>query len=338
MKEALFSSMGKAPGTVDCSLCGVRCRGIQDGGTGYCRVRKNVGGKLFSLVYGKACSVALDPVEKKPFFHFAPGSRCLSIATVGCNFRCLHCQNADISQEYGGVFGMDLAPEAVIAEAKRQGAQGIAYTYTEPTVFYEYALDVMKLARKAGLYNAWVTNGYTAPEAIRKAARYMDAANVDLKGDNEFYKNVCMVRGDAPVYEALKQYRKSGVWTEITVLVIPGYNYNEEWIAGMSRWIAKNMGPDVPLHFSAFHPDHRLTGARMTNPATLSSCREIAMKEGLKWVYSGNVRGSEQENTMCPECGATMIARDGFRVLSFKDKCERCGLKVPIEGKKWTSA
>jgi pyruvate formate lyase activating enzyme len=222
MKEALFSVKGKVPGTVDCKLCGMKCGNIPEGGTGYCRVRRNVGGRLFSLVYGRVCSIALDPVEKKPLHHFAPGSRCLSIATVGCNFRCLHCQNADISQEYSEAFGMDLSPEAVILEAQRQGAQGIAYTYTEPTVFYEYALDIMKLAKKAGLYNAWVSNGYTSPEGVRKAARYMDAVNVDIKGDNDFYKKVCMVRGDAPVYEALKQYKKSGVWTEITTLVIPG--------------------------------------------------------------------------------------------------------------------
>jgi pyruvate formate lyase activating enzyme len=338
MKEALFYSKGRLAGTVNCRLCGVRCTGIPQGGTGYCRVRENHGGKLFASSYGKACSVALDPVEKKPLFHFAPGSRCLSIATVGCNFRCLHCQNADISQEYGEAFGMNLSPEAVISEAQRQGAQGIAYTYTEPTVFYEYALDIMKLAGKAGLYNVWVSNGYTSPEAIRKAARYMDAVNVDVKGDNDFYKNVCMVRGDAPVYEALKQYRKAGVWTEITVLVIPGYNYNEEWIAGASHWIEKHMGPDTPLHFSAFFPQHRLKSAQPTSLEMLLRCREIAVKEGLRWVYVGNVSSSKYENTICPECGGMLIGRDGYRVLSMREKCGNCKKKVPIAGKKWMKA
>ncbi len=336
MKEAMFYSRG-ALNTVDCKLCGISCRRIADGSTGYCRVRKNMGGKLYSLVYGKACSIAMDPVEKKPFFHFAPGSQCLSVATVGCNFRCLHCQNSEISQDFGEVFGRDVTPEEIVRTAKEKGAQGIAYTYTEPTVFYEYAYDTMKLAKKAGLYNVWVSNGYTMPEAIGKMSRHLHAVNVDIKGDDEFYKNICATKGSGPVYDALREYKKRGKWIEITTLVIQGYNYTEGWIGRMSAWVRKNLGPDTPVHFTAFHPANKLLSAPPTRIETLLRCREIALSQGLRWVYTGNVPYSE-DSTKCPECGETVIGRDGMRLLSFRDRCGRCGTKVPVSGRKWATA
>jgi pyruvate formate lyase activating enzyme len=334
MKEAMFYGKG-LPGRVNCNLCGVRCRNIPEGSTGFCRVRKNLGGKLYSLVYGKACSAAVDPIEKKPLFHFAPGTQCLSVATVGCNFRCLHCQNWEISQEFGEISGRETSPEELVGIAKAQGAQGIAYTYTEPTVFYEYAYDTMKLAKKAGLYNVWVSNGYTMPQAIRKAAKYMDAVNVDLKGDDDFYRNVCIAKGVKPVYDALLEYKRRKVWTEITMLVIEGYNYNEAEISGMAKWIKDKLGADTPLHFTAFYPHHKLRNAPPTKLQTLLRCKELAKEQGLRWIYIGNVPLGGHENTKCPECGELVIGRDGFRVLSYSDRCGKCGTKIPIAGKRW---
>ncbi len=331
MKEAMFYS-GGAGGKVDCKLCGMKCKNILPGKTGYCGVRKNVSGKLYSLVYAKACSIAVDPIEKKPLFHFAPGTECLSVSTVGCNFRCLHCQNSDISQDYDEIYGRDIGPEELVSIAKEQGAKGIAYTYTEPTVFYEYAYDTMRLARKAGLYNVWVSNGYTSKDAIKKAARYMDAVNVDVKGDDDFYRKVCMVRGEEPVYDALKAYKRHGVWTEVTTLVIEGYNYSEDWIRKTSAWIKKNLGADTPMHFTAFYPHHKLTKAHPTSIEALLNCRRIAEGEGLRYVYTGNVHAGH-DHTLCPECRSTVIGRDGYRVLSLKFECSNCGTKVPVAGK-----
>lgn len=331
MKEASFYEKA-AEGKVNCLLCAQQCKGISDGKTGLCGVRKNVKGKLYSLVYGKACSVAVDPIEKKPLFHFAPGTQCLSIATVGCNFRCLHCQNWEISQP-AKVFGEDIEPERLVEMAKSQGLKGIAYTYTEPTVFYEYAYDTMKLAHKAGLYNVWVSNGYTSPDAIKEASKYLDAVNVDVKGNEEFYKKICMTKGIKPVFDALLEYRKRKVFTEVTTLVIPGYNDNDKDIRSVVKWVHDNLGPDVPMHFSAFYPTHKLRNASPTSLKTLEKCHEIARKEGMKWVYLGNVR-SEKGNTIC-SCGETVIERSGYHTDFRDDKCPGCGKKVLIAGKKW---
>ena len=334
MKEALFYEKS-GEGKVDCTLCGQRCKNISEGRTGFCRVRKNISGKLYSLVYGKAASASVDPIEKKPLFHFAPGSECLSVATVGCNFRCMHCQNAGISQDYGKIEGEDLAPERIVEMAKENGVSGIAYTYTEPTIFYEYALDTMKLARKAGLYNVWVSNGYTSPPAIKHMAKYLDAVNVDIKGNDAFYRKICMAPGIRPVHEALKAYRENDVWVEVTNLVIPGYNDNEKEIASMVKWVAKNLGKDTPLHFSAFFPQHRMEDASPTPPETLDKCYEKAKKSGMDYVYTGNV-SSGHESTLCPKCGETVIERKGHSVSSFREKCASCDTKITIEGRKWT--
>jgi len=333
MKESLFYEK-RGDGKVDCNLCARYCKGIADGSTGFCGIRKNVGGKLYSLVYGKACSLALDPIEKKPLFHFAPGTECLSMATVGCNFRCRHCQNWEISQEYGKIGGEDISPEQIVEAAKARGAKGIAYTYTEPTIFYEYAYDTMKLAKKAGLYNVWVSNGYTAPHAIKHASRYLDAVNVDVKGNEDFYRHICMAPGLQPVLDALLEYKKRKVWTEITTLVIPGYNDNEKDIRGIAKWICDNLGPDVPLHFSAFYPAYKLTGVPPTPVKTLEKCYKIAKREGLKWVYLGNVH-SDKESTYCPKCGQIIIERSGYNTIYYGDRCPKCGTRIPIAGKKW---
>ncbi|MBN1896424.1 MAG: AmmeMemoRadiSam system radical SAM enzyme [Candidatus Aenigmarchaeota archaeon] len=332
MKEASFYRKGGKE-KVDCLLCARYCKNIPDGSSGFCGVRKNVNGNLMSLVYGKPCSVAVDPVEKKPLFHFAPGTQCLSIATVGCNFRCMHCQNWEISQPQE-ISGDEIPPKEVVEMARACGVSGIAYTYTEPTVFYEYAYDTMKLADKSGLYNVWVSNGYTAPDAIKQVSKHMDAVNVDIKGDDKFYRKVCAAPGIQPVYDALLEYKKHKVWTEVTTLMIPGYNNKPSQIKGVVKWVHDNLGPDVPMHFSAFHPTHRLTDAPSTPLKTLEKCHEIARKEGMKWVYLGNVR-SGKESTFCPSCGEVVISRSGYRVSYEGASCPKCGEEVPIAGKKW---
>ena len=335
MKEAMFYRSGKG-GLVGCTLCPRKCSGIADGQSGFCGVRKNVGGKLYSLVYGKAVSVAIDPVEKKPLFHFAPGSSCLSIATPGCNLRCLNCQNFEISQEFGKIDCADLPPEDVVQTALSHGLPGIAYTYTEPTVFYEYALDIMRLAKREGLYNVWVSNGYTAPAAIRRMARFLDAVNVDIKGDDGFYRKVCMAQGVSPVHASLRAYKKAGVWIEVTTLVIPGLNDGEKCIRDISKWIKGNLGTGTPLHFSAFFPNYKLAGIKPTPAGTLARCHEIAKKAGLRYVYVGNVPGDDRESTRCWKCGTVMIKRDGYRISSFMAKCPKCGASVKMSGMRWS--
>ena len=330
MKEAMFWE--KSGKNVKCLLCPRNCI-ISEGKTGFCRVRKNVGGSLFSLNYGKAVSVAVDPIEKKPLFHFAPGSSCLSFATVGCNFRCLHCQNSEISQEFDEVYGQSYSPKGIVDLAKRQGAQGIAYTYVEPTIFFEYAYDTMKLAKKAGLYNVWVSNGYTSPGVIEKLKGLLDAVNVDLKGNEEFYKKVCMTNnGYESVKESIELYHKLGIFLEVTNLIIPGYNGSEKEIGQTVDFMA-NLDRNIPLHFSAFYPANRMTDVKPTPAKTLEKAYEIAKKAGLKYVYLGNVR-SRHESTYCPKCGETVIERNGYVIGKVTDKCD-CGEKVLLKGKEF---
>jgi pyruvate formate lyase activating enzyme len=330
MHQALFwkKLTGK---TVQCQLCPRFCT-IPVGGRGSCGVRENRDGRLMSLVYGKAVSAGIDPIEKKPLFHFAPGTQCLSIATAGCNLHCSFCQNWEISQTKE-VKGEELSPREIVEMAVQHGVPGIAYTYTEPTVFFEYALETMKLARKAGLYNIWVSNGYTNPEPARQAAKYMDAINVDMKGDVKFYQKMCGVTDEKPVKAALLAYKKSGVWIEITNLVIPGFNDRKAQVRALASWIKENLG-DVPLHFSRFHPQHKLLDVQPTPARTLEMCYETAKSSGLRWVYVGNVWGHEGESTKCPGCGRILIERRGFDVLRFKSRCDKCGIEVPIRGER----
>lgn len=285
MKEALFwkRAAGKS---VRCELCPRNCV-IAPGKRGFCRARENRDGKLFSLVYGRPCSMAADPIEKKPLYHFRPGTMCLSIATVGCNLACRFCQNWEISQARE-VIGEHVTPEQVVELALAKGLPGIAYTYTEPTVFFEYALDCMKLARKAGLYNVWVSNGYTSPAAARMAAKFMDAINVDLKGSPAFYKRLCAVPDPGPILEALKIYRKAGVHVELTTLVIPGENDSPAVIKKLSEWVVNNLGKGTPYHFSAYYPCHKMR-TRATPVETVERCAAIARKAGLENVHMGNV-------------------------------------------------
>ena len=286
MKEAMFYEK-KDGKRVQCHLCPRNCM-IADGKTGFCGVRKNTGGKLYSLVYGKPCAVNVDPIEKKPIYHFRPGTFCLSIGTVGCNLDCSFCQNWDISHP-DGIFGESLPPERAVEMCRKRDLPGIAYTYNEPTIWTEYALDTMKLARKESLYNVWVSNGYTSPEAVREVSRYMDAINVDLKGDVKFYNKLCGIANEEPVKNALLLYRKAKVHIEVTNLVIPGFNDRPEQMRRLVSWVAENLGRETPIHFSRFFPHFRMHDTPVTPLETLRKAEGIAKKDGMKHVHLGNV-------------------------------------------------
>jgi pyruvate formate lyase activating enzyme len=325
MKEANFYNAGK-DGLAQCFLCERRCA-IPEGKRGFCGVRENKGGKLFSLVYGRPCSYAVDAIEKKPFYHFFPGTRVFSLATVGCNFRCLHCQNWEISQP-SEIYGEDKTPGEIVQMAL--GTAGIAYTYTEPTIFMEYALDIAKLAKKQGLYNVFVTNGYITPEAIKQMGP-IDASRIDLKSiRDKFYKEVCSASLE-PVLESIKLLHKKG-HIELINLIIPGKNDSEEELAELSRWV-KGLDSGIPLHFTAYYPAHK-----MKNPPTpakaIERAREIALEEGLKYVYAGNIPKNKGENTYCPNCQELLIERTGFAVAANKigknKKCPSCGQAIDI--------
>lgn len=336
MKEALFYKPEGAG--VRCNLCARRCL-IPEGKRGFCMVRENAKGRLYSLVYGKICSTNLDPVEKKPLYHFWPGSTAFSISTVGCNFRCKFCCNWQISHSKE-IFGEDMTPEQVVELAKSSGARMISYTYTEPTIFFEFAYDTARLARKGGLLNTFVTNGYTTPEAIRKIAPYLDAATVDFKasGNPKFYKEYASVPDVGPIFEALLEYKKRGVFLEITDLLVPvpGIGDDPKETEKLVDWIAGNLGRDVPLHFLRFYPAGMMMDVPFTPPETIETARKMAMTNGMKYVYSGNMQSAEGENTHCPSCGKVVIGRRGFSVtelaLGAGNTCQHCGGKVAIAG------
>jgi pyruvate formate lyase activating enzyme len=322
----------KEGGKVLCGLCNHHCL-ISKGKRGICAVRENTDGVLYSLVYDKLIARNIDPIEKKPLFHFQPGSLSYSIATPGCNFRCLHCQNSDISQlprERSGVVPGDaVSPEQIVDAARRHRCQSISYTYTEPTIFFELAIDTARLAVEAGLKNVFVTNGYISPEALRTIRPYLHAANIDLKGfTDEFYKKVCGARLQ-PVLDSIRLYKELGIWIEITTLVIPGHNDTVSELEKIAGFI-KSVGEDVPWHVSRFHPTYKLMDKPITPAGTLSRARQIGLDAGLRYVYEGNIPG-EGEETVCPGCRKTVIKRIGFSVLenSVKDgACGLCGTKI----------
>lgn len=336
LKETMIYK--KSGSKLKCGICGQGCE-LDEGQKGFCKVRENVNGKLYSLVYGKTIDVALDPIEKKPFFHFAPGSKCLSVATVGCNLGCLFCQNWEISQEFGKICGTRYSPRDIVTKARNWKCQGIAYTYTEPAVFYEYVYDTAREA-ETDFYNVLVTNGYFTPQSMKKLSCHIDAANVDLKGDYRFYTKYCMgKKGDEPVKETLLVLKKEKVWTEITNLLIPGLNDSETQIKNLCKWIFENLGTDVPLHFSRFYPNYKLMDLEQTPVGTLEKARGLAREVGLKYVYIGNVPGHRYENTFCQGCGNVAIKRMGINTEEFNlDKnfrCIKCGEKIPMEGGNW---
>ncbi len=321
---------------VQCTLCPRLCI-IAPGKLGFCRARRNINGELYTLVYGSIISMGVDPIEKKPFYHFWPGSSAFSIAVPGCNFRCLHCQNWTISQV--GVEDVeyeDLPPERVIELAKRYNCKGISITYTEPTIATEYAIDVGKLAHREGLYNNYVTNGYITIEALQELAPHLDAANVDVKAfSDDFYRKICGVPSLRPVLEACEWMVEHGIHLETTYLIIPRENDSPEEIRKFCKWIFEKLGPDVPTHFSRFFPHHKMTDREPTPVKTLEMALRAAKEEGLRHVYIGNVPGHAGDNTHCYKCGALLIERYGFDVTRYelKDhKCLKCGAEIKIVG------
>jgi pyruvate formate lyase activating enzyme len=320
-------------GRVECSLCAHRCK-IADGRAGVCDVRENRGGKLVTLAYGEVIAAHVDPIEKKPFFHFLPGTTSFSIATAGCNFRCSFCQNWEISQSgrkgKDGLGGEPLPPENIVRIALAQGCRSISYTYTEPTIFFEYAIETAVLAKKAGLANNFVTNGFMTAEALKTIHPYLDAANVDLKAfREETYKKVCGGRLE-PVLDSIRLMRTLGIWVEVTTLVVPGMNDGDDELGDIAAFLA-SVDRNIPWHISRFHPDYKYTEARPTPPATLRKAFDLGKRAGLAFVYIGNIAG-EAEDTACPRCGRMLVRRRGFRVEENRlsaGRCPDCGTVLP---------
>ncbi len=321
MKEAMFYEKVEER-KVKCFLCAHYCM-ISDGKRGICGVRENREGVLYSLVYGKIISMNVDPIEKKPLFHFCPGSRSLSIATVGCNFKCRHCQNYDIAQyskKQIDMPGENVTPKQVVDAAERAGCKSISYTYTEPTIFFEFAYDCARLAHDRGIKNVFVSNGYTSPEAAKFIAPFLDANNIDLKGDDDFYKKVCGARLQ-PVLDTIRLMKEFGVWVEVTTLIIPTYNDSPETLVDIIDFI-KSVDPAIPWHVSRFYPTYKLTDQPGTPLKTLRSARDMGLERGLKYVYEGNVPGEGGENTYCPQCKELLVERVGYNIVN---KMKRMG-------------
>lgn len=317
---------------IECLLCPRLCK-LGDRERGYCGVRENREGVYYTLVYGKACTINADPIEKKPFFHFLPSTNALSIASAGCNVNCKFCQNWQISQvRPEQVDHFDLPPLQVVKNAKGYNCPSIAYTYTEPVVFYEYMYDTSLEARKQGVRNVVVTGGHINPEPLEELIRVVDAIKVDLKSfSQDFYRTY--VRGELePVLEAIKLIAKSKIWQELVYLVIPTLNDSSSEIQKMCQWILKEIGPDVPLHFSRFHPMYLVKNLPPTPVSTLESIRQIALKEGIHYVYIGNVWGHEAESTFCPKCKNIIIQRIGFEIQKMEiqgGNCKFCNNPIP---------
>jgi pyruvate formate lyase activating enzyme len=333
MKEAMLYE--KLPdGRMRCTLCAHRCL-IAEGGKGICQVREQRGGALYTLVYGRTIAWHVDPVEKKPLFHFYPGSTAFSIATAGCNFHCRWCQNWEISQmprQRHLILGDEASPEQIVAAAQRAGSRSIAYTYTEPTVFFEYAYDTARLAHGAGLANIYITNGYMTAEMLETFHPHLDAANVDLKAfRDKTYRRYVGARLQ-PVLDSLKLMKRLGIWLEVTTLVIPGVNDDPAELRDAADFVANELGPDTPWHVSRFLPGYKMADVPATPVETLRRARRIGLEEGLRHVYLGNEPG--EENTCCHGCGRLLIRRSGFWVRENRippdGRCPACG--APVAG------
>jgi len=321
-------------GAVDCVLCSHRCH-IAEGGRGVCRVRQNTGGVLYSLVYGRLVAEHMDPIEKKPLYHFQPGTLSYSIATPGCNFRCRFCQNWQISQVDAAPFFASLGyvePARVVEAALAGGARSIAYTYTEPTIFIEYALDCARLARREGLKNVFVTNGFQTPESVEAMSGLIDAANVDLKAfTDEFYRSQCGGRLH-PVLDSIANMHAAGIHVEVTTLIVPGCNDTDEQLRGIAGFLA-DISPDIPWHISRFHPDYKETGIAPTPVETMLRAETLGRQQGLNYIYLGNVMLEGGQDTVCTGCGKVLVRRRGFArpdVCLTEPRCPGCGREVPL--------
>lgn len=318
---------------VRCSLCNHRCL-IKVGAKGICGVRENQGGTLMSLVYGKVIARHVDPIEKKPLFHFLPGSDSYSIATVGCNFKCLFCQNADISQmpaDHDRIWGEDMTPGLIVDDAKASRSSTIAYTYTEPTIYYELAVDTARLAISKGIKNIFVSNGYMTEDCLKDIYPDLHGANIDLKAfSDKFYKEQCGAKLE-PVLKTIETMNKMGVWLEVTTLLIPGLNDSDEELRSIAQFLS-NIDPDIPWHISRFHPTYHLTDVGATPSGSIHRAKEIGRESGLRYVYTGNLPGDEGEKTFCHGCGDLLIDRVGFSIKANRvkgNRCPECGTEIP---------
>ncbi len=321
-------------GKVHCYLCPRHCH-IGPGQSGFCFIRVNQGGKLYSLGYASPAAIQIDPIEKKPLNHFLPGTRIFSMGTAGCNMGCFFCQNWDISKSrHDQVHSNYVPPEDVPLLAVKYGCDSVAFTYNEPTIWGEYVIDICHAAKQRGINTVMVTNGYITREAFHDIYDHVDAANVDLKAFTEqFYGRITLTHLE-PVLETLKWLKtETNVWFEITNLMIPTLNDDPNETRKLSEWILENLGPDVPLHFTAFHPDYKMLDTPPTPAATLTRAREIALGYGLRYVYTGNVHDAEGGSTYCPRCGSALIARDWYQILEYgitaDGRCKRCGAEIP---------
>lgn len=318
---------------IKCHVCSHRCT-IAEGKVGICRTRQNKNGKIYTLIYNTVSSEAVDPIEKKPLYHFLPGTLSYSLGSIGCNFRCEHCQNWNISQvNPEESYTMEITPETAIQRALESGSKSISWTYNEPAIWHEYTFDSAMLAKKAGLKTVYVTNGYITQEALRRIAPYLDAYRVDIKSFSEdFYRKICGARL-APVIESTKLAKELGMHVETVTLIIPGKNDSPGEITQIVQWVHDNVGIDTPMHFTRFHPMYKMDGLHPTSLDTLEMAHDIAKKAGMRFVYIGNVGGHKYENTYCPKCNALLIDRLGFRVGAVKirdGKCPECGETIPI--------
>lgn len=317
-----------------CNLCYRRCN-IGEGQIGFCGVRKNIGGRIYLIAYGKLTAVNIDPIEKKPLFHYKPGSAMLSVGTVGCNYNCLYCQNWDISHERG-ISGYDVPPNELVETARNRDAEGITYTYNEPTIFAEYAIDAATEAKRYGLFNTFVTNGYMTPEAAGLLSKYIDAMTVDFKGNarTEFARKYISILSEETILQTLLELKKRHVFIEITDLVVPKVGDFIEDAEKLVKWIYDNLGPDTPIHFLRFHPDYKMLDFPDTPVKMLEKHYDLAKGIGMHYVYLGNVPGHKYENTYCPECGALLIKRFIFTITEYKitkdGRCPKCSAKINI--------
>ena len=332
IKEAKFWN-AIADKNVQCLLCAHTCI-IKDGKRGICGVRENEGGRLYTLIYGSYSSMAVDPIEKKPFFHFCPGTDVLSFGTAGCNFRCDHCQNSSISAARPeDIHLREISPEKAVELTKEHGCRGIAWTYNEPTIWHEYTLDSAKLAKKAGLSTMYVTNGYINEEPLKEISPYLDAMNIDVKAfTDKFYRNICNAKLE-PVLQTCEHAKELGIHIEVTYLVIPGHNDSIDEVKKFCKWVVEKLGNDTAVHFSRFRPDYNMRDVSATPIETLLKIYDIAKEIGILYPYLGNVPHGNYENTICPNCGNTCVERHGFvaRLTGFSGgNCTKCGNSIPI--------
>lgn len=323
-------------GKILCTLCPRYCH-IGEGQSGFCFIRQNLGGTLYTVGYGKPTGFAIDPIEKKPLNHFYPGSGVLSFGTAGCNLGCRFCQNWSMSKaRLDDQHALFASPEDVVALAKKHKTPSIAYTYNDPTIFAEYVIDIARIAREEGIHSVMVTNGYMGKKAREDVYQYVDAANVDLKAFSQrFYRKLTYSNLDDVLDTLVWLKHETDVWTEITTLLIPDQNDSDKEIKQMSEWILNNLDDETPVHFTAFHPDFKMMDTPPTPPATLRKARKIAMEMGIKYCYVGNVHDRDGQTTYCPNCGEALIQRDWHSVYTNRIKnghCNNCGVKIPGKG------